>query len=82
MNLLTYISLFHFHSIKTFILFLTFVSLLRINFESMSRKMYPVGMPVHPSKTQISLRVHAVWSESSIDSLWLTKGQTFIQAEN
>ena len=28
----------------------------------------------HPSKTQTSLRIHAVWSEPSMGTLWVAKG--------
>ena len=35
-----------------------------------------------PSKTQISLRIRLVWSESSMVALWAAKGSTFLQARN
>ena len=34
------------------------------------------------SKTQISLRIRAGWSESLMGALWVAKGPTFLQAEN
>ena len=37
---------------------------------------------VSPSKTQISLRIRAVWSESSMTTLWVAKGPTFLKTEN
>ena len=36
---------------------------------------------VCPWKTQISLRMRAVWSESSIGTLLVAKGSTFLQAK-
>ena len=35
-----------------------------------------------PSKTQIRLRIRAVWSESSMVALWVATGSTFLQAKN
>ena len=37
--------------------------------------------PSRSSKTQISLRIRAVWSESSMCVLWEAKGQTLLQAK-
>ena len=37
---------------------------------------------VRPSKTQISLHISAVWSESSMNTLWVAKAPTFLQAED
>ena len=35
-----------------------------------------------PSKIQISLRIHTIWSESSAVALWVAKGPMFLQTEN
>ena len=37
---------------------------------------------VRPAKIQISLRIRAVWSESSLDTFWIAKDETFPHAEN
>ena len=37
---------------------------------------------MRPSKTQISLRIRAVWIESLMDDLWVAKSPTILQAEN
>ena len=40
------------------------------------------GWYVRPSKTQISLHIRTVLTESSMGALWVAKGPTFLQAEN
>ena len=37
---------------------------------------------VHPAKIQISLRIHAVWSESSLGIFWIAKDAKFLHAAN
>ena len=37
---------------------------------------------VHPSKFQISLRICEIWSEPSIDAIWVAKVSSFIQGDN
>ena len=37
---------------------------------------------VHPAKIQISLRIRAVWSESSLGALWITKDAKCLHADN
>ena len=37
---------------------------------------------VRSSKTHISLRIRAGWSESSMSALWIAKGSMFLQAES
>ena len=38
--------------------------------------------PVHPATIQISLRIRAVWSESSLDAYWIAKDARFLHADN
>ena len=37
---------------------------------------------VHPAKIQISLRIGAVWSESSLSGFWIANDATLIHADN
>ena len=37
---------------------------------------------VCPAKFQISLRIHAVWSESSLGAFWIAKGAKLFYADN
>ena len=37
---------------------------------------------VHPAKTQISLDIHPVWSESSMCVQWVAKGPSFLHADS
>ena len=37
---------------------------------------------VRPAKIQISLRIRAVWSESSLGAFWVAKGAKFLHADN
>ena len=37
---------------------------------------------VRPTKIQISLHIHAIWSESSLGAFWLAKGAKFLYADN
>ena len=41
----------------------------------------PTKWPVRPSKTQISLGMRPVWSESSLGALWVDKDQIFHHAD-
>ena len=34
------------------------------------------------AKIQISLRIRAVWSESSLDAHWIAKGTKFLHVDN
>ena len=36
---------------------------------------------VHPAKIQISLRIRAVWSESSLGTFWVVKDAMFLHAD-
>ena len=40
------------------------------------------SLHVRTSKTLISLRIRAVWSESLMGALWIAKDPMFLQAEN
>ena len=42
----------------------------------------PTKWHVHPAKTQISLGVRPVWSESSLCAQWVAKGPSFLHAES
>ena len=42
----------------------------------------PGHPPVYPAKTQISLGIHPVWSESSLYSQWVAKGPMFLHADS
>ena len=37
---------------------------------------------MRPAKIQISLRIRAVWSESSLGAFWLAKVKNFLQEDN
>ena len=37
---------------------------------------------VRPAKSQISLRIRAVWSESSLGAFWIAKDARFLHADN
>ena len=37
---------------------------------------------VRPAKIQISLRIRAVWSESSLGAFWIAKDAEFLQTDN
>ena len=37
---------------------------------------------VRPAKIQISLRIRAVWSESSLGVFWISKDAKFLHADN
>ena len=39
-------------------------------------------MTVHPAKTQISLGIHLVWSESSLCAQWVAKDPSFLHANS
>ena len=39
-------------------------------------------MSVRPAKTQISLGIRQVWSESSLCAQWVAKGPRFLHADN
>ena len=39
-------------------------------------------MSVRPAKTQISLGIHPVWSESSLCAEWIAKDQSFLHADS
>ena len=49
----------------------------------MSRLMTkPTKWPVRPAKTQISLGIHPVWSESSLCAQWIAKDPKFLHADS
>ena len=49
----------------------------------MSRLMTkPTNWHVHPAKTQISLGIRPVWSESSLCAQWVAKDPTFLHADS
>ena len=37
---------------------------------------------LRPAKTQISLGIHPVWSESSLSAQWVAKDPSFLQADS
>ena len=39
-------------------------------------------MSVHPAKTQISLGIRPVWSESSLSAQWVAKDTSFLHADS
>ena len=39
-------------------------------------------MTVRPAKTQISLGIHPVWSESSLCTQWVAKDPSFLHADS
>ena len=39
-------------------------------------------MTVHPAKTQISLGIRPVWSESSLCAQWVAKDPSFLRADS
>ena len=39
-------------------------------------------MSVRPAKTQISLGIHPVWSESSLCAQWVAKDPSFLQVDS
>ena len=41
----------------------------------------PTKWPLHPAKTQISLGIRPVWSESSLCTLWVAKDLTILHAK-
>ena len=42
----------------------------------------PKKMSVRPAKTQISLSIHPVWSESSLCAQWVAKDPSFLHADS
>ena len=51
-------------------------------YQQMSRKVRKRTFGhVHPAKIPISLRIRAVWSESSLGAIWITRDIKFIQAD-
>ena len=42
----------------------------------------PTKWYVHPAKTQISLGIRPVWSESSLCAQWIAKNPSFLHADN
>ena len=42
----------------------------------------PQKWPVHPTKTQISLGIRPVWSESSLSAQWVAKDPRFLHADS
>ena len=42
----------------------------------------PTKWHVHPAKTQISLGIRPVWSESSLSAQWVAKDPSFLHADN
>ena len=46
------------------------------------RPALPVPLPVCPAKTQISLGIHPVWSESSLSAHWAVKVSRFLHADS
>ena len=50
--------------------------------DHLSRRMTkPTKWHVRPAKTQISLLIHAVWSENSLCAKWEAKDQSFLHAD-
>ena len=46
------------------------------------RPSLPVPLPVCPAKTQISLGIHPVWSESSLSAHWAVKVSRFLHVDS
>ena len=42
----------------------------------------PTKWPVHPAKTQISLGIRQVWSESTLCAQWVAKDLSFLHVDN
>ena len=42
----------------------------------------PTKLPVRPAKTQLSLGMHPVWSESSLCTQWVAKNPMFLHADS
>ena len=42
----------------------------------------PTNWSVRPAKTQISLGIHPVWSESSLYTQWVAKDPSFLHADS
>ena len=56
---------------------------LKSRFNIMSHLMTkPTKWHVRPAKTQISLGIHPVWSESSLCALWVAKDPSFLHADS
>ena len=51
-------------------------------FYHMSRNMTKPTKWLRPAKTQISLGIHPVWSESSLCTQWVAKGPRFLHADS
>ena len=49
--------------------------------EPQRQKTYLRGC-VRPAKIQVCLRIRAVWSESSLDALWIAQDAKFLYADN
>ena len=58
------------------------ICLLDVHFELSKYPPKDTRWRVHPLKTQISMRIHSIWSESSTGALLVAKRSTFLQAEN
>ena len=56
--------------------------------KSMEAKVYnpgsafPTRLNMHPAKTQISLRIHTVWSESSQSTIWVAMDTKSIHSDS
>ena len=63
---------------------LTFLAFCRFLFLNLSRLMTkPTKWHVHPAKTQISLGIHPVWSESLLCAEWVVaKDPSFLHADS
>ena len=42
----------------------------------------PTKWPVHPGKTQISLGIHPVWSDTSLCTQWVDNDPMFLHADS
>ena len=52
-------------------------------YEQLSRRMSkPTMWHVRPAKTQISLGIRLVWSESSLCAQWVAKDPSFLHADS
>ena len=57
-------------------------SFLQVSIDFYSSELPHDKMNMHPAKTQISLGIRPVWSESSLCTQWVDKGPSFLYADS
>ena len=68
---------------KMQVIYIKFILVNRLTVNEMSRLMTkPTKWPVCPAKTQISLGIRPVWSESSLCAQWVAKDPNFLYADS